>query len=72
MPGTILTDARVRALRPRKCVYAVREKNLKGFGVRVYPSGERRFLFISSIAGAECGKSSTVLTRRPCAKHGLM
>ena len=43
MPGTTLTDARVRALRPRKCVYTVRDDKLKGFGVRVYPSGEKRF-----------------------------
>ena len=43
MLGTVLTNARVRALRPRKCVYAVRDDKLKGFGVRVYPSGGKRF-----------------------------
>ena len=43
MPKSDLTDARVRALRPRKAVYSVRDRKLKGFGVRVYPSGKKRY-----------------------------
>ena len=43
MPGTVLTDARVRALKPRKTVRDVRDARLKGFGVRVSPSGRKRF-----------------------------
>ena len=43
MPTSHLTDARVRALRPRESAYSVRDEKLKGFGVRVYPSGEKRF-----------------------------
>ncbi len=43
MPKVILTDARVKALRPRKSAYAVRDTKLKGFGVRVLPSGRKRF-----------------------------
>ncbi|MDE0407063.1 MAG: tyrosine-type recombinase/integrase [Alphaproteobacteria bacterium] len=43
MPGTIFTDAGVRALRPRKTVRDVRDGKLRGFGVRVSPSGRRRF-----------------------------
>ena len=43
MPRTILTDARVRALKPRKTVRDVRDAKLKGFGVRVSPSGLKRF-----------------------------
>ncbi|MCY3989076.1 MAG: tyrosine-type recombinase/integrase [Gammaproteobacteria bacterium] len=43
MPGIILTDARVRALKPRNTVRDVRDGKLRGFGVRVLPSGARRF-----------------------------
>ena len=43
MPRTILTDARVRALRPRKTVRDVRDGRLRGFGVRVSASGRKRF-----------------------------
>ena len=38
-----LTDARVRALKPRKTRYDVRDARLVGFGVRVAPSGRKRF-----------------------------
>ena len=43
MPGTILTDARVGALKSRKTVREVRDGKLRGFGVRVSPSGAKRF-----------------------------
>ncbi len=43
MPATTLTDARVRALKPRKTTREVRDGRLRGFGVRVSPSGARRF-----------------------------
>ena len=43
MPNIALTDARVKALRPRKAVYDLRDAKLRGFGVRVLPSGARRF-----------------------------
>ena len=43
MPRITLTDARVRALRPRKTAYDTRDGNLKGFGIRVLPSGRKRF-----------------------------
>ena len=43
MPQLTLTDARVRALKPRKSTYHVRDLKLKGFGVRVLPSGDKRF-----------------------------
>ncbi|MDE0409440.1 MAG: integrase arm-type DNA-binding domain-containing protein, partial [Alphaproteobacteria bacterium] len=43
MPGTTLTDARVRALKPRKTIREVRDGKLRGFGVRVSPSGTKRF-----------------------------
>ncbi len=43
MPATTLTDARVRALKPRKTTREIRDGRLRGFGVRVSPSGARRF-----------------------------
>ncbi len=43
MPGTILTDTRVKAVRPRKTVRDIRDGKLRGFGVRVSPSGRKQF-----------------------------
>ena len=43
MPQLTLTDARVKALKPRKSTYNVHDAKLKGFGVRVLPSGAKRF-----------------------------
>ena len=43
MPRTNLTDTRVRVLRPRKTPRDIRDGKLKGFGVRVMPSGRKRF-----------------------------
>ena len=43
MAGTTLTDARVRAIRPRKTARDVRDGKLKGFGIRLLPSGRKRF-----------------------------
>ena len=43
MRRTNLTDARVTALKPRKTTYDIRDAKLRGFGVRVLPSGRKRF-----------------------------
>ena len=43
MPKPSFTDVRVGALRPRKTAYDVRDAKLRGFGVRVLPSGRKRF-----------------------------
>ena len=43
MARTALTDARIAALNPRKKPYEVRDGKLRGFGVRVTPSGKKRF-----------------------------
>ncbi len=43
MAKTTLTEARVKALRPRKSVREVRDGRLRGFGVRVSPSGRKQF-----------------------------
>ena len=41
MAKTKLTEERVKALRPRKNVRNIRDSHLRGFGVRVYPSGRK-------------------------------
>lgn len=43
MSGSVLTQARVGALKPRGTAYDVRDRQLRGFGVRVLPSGGKRF-----------------------------
>ena len=43
MASATLTDARVRALNPRKAARDIRDGKLKGFGVRVMPSGGKRW-----------------------------
>ena len=43
MPRTNLTDARIGALNPRRKTYDLRDGKLRGFGVRVLPSGRKRF-----------------------------
>ena len=42
-----LDERRVRTLKPRESAYDVRDLKLKGFGVRVLPSGAKRY-FIHS------------------------
>ena len=43
MPKPALTDARIGALGPRNTGYDIRDGKLRGFGVRVLPSGRKRF-----------------------------
>ena len=43
MPKTNLTDARIDALGPRRTTYDLRDGKLRGFGLRVLPSGKKRF-----------------------------
>ena len=43
MARTSFTDARIRALAPRKTAFDVRDAKLRGFGVRVLPSGRKRY-----------------------------
>ena len=43
MSRTTLTEARIRALKPRKTAYVLRDSKLRGFGVRMLPSGRKRF-----------------------------
>ncbi len=43
MPKVTLTAARIEALKPRRSPYDIRDARLKGFGVRVMPTGRKRF-----------------------------
>ena len=43
MSNTPLSEARVKTLKPRNSTYDLRDAKLKGFGVRVLPSGAKRF-----------------------------
>ena len=43
MPNIVLSEARLQALRSRTCAYDIRDATLRGFGVRVLPSGAKRF-----------------------------
>ena len=44
MPAVKLDQRRVDALKPRKSAYDVRDRDLTGFGVRVYPSGRKSYI----------------------------
>ena len=43
MPNIALSEARVKAFMPRTSAYDIRDAKLRGFGVRVLPSGAKRF-----------------------------
>ena len=57
MPRTELTDARVRALKPRKTAYDIRDRKLRGFGLRVLPSVAKRFFVHCQHRGERVWKS---------------
>ena len=78
MTKVTLTDARVRALRPRKTVRDIRDSKLRGFGVRVQPSGARRFFVHSQHRGERVWKivgdavTTNVGEARSCAEAMLV
>ena len=43
MPNRALSEARVRALKPRRSAFDIRDAKFRGFGVRVLPSGAKRY-----------------------------
>ena len=51
-----LSERRVDALKPRKSVYDARDRDLKGFGVRVLPSGAKRYFIHSQHHGRRVWK----------------
>jgi integrase len=46
-----LTDARVKALKPRPKTYALFDEDLRGFGIRVSPRGTKSFTFVYRLNG---------------------
>ena len=57
MPNIALSEARVKALRPRPSAYDIRDAKLRGFGVRVMPSGAKRFFIHTQHQGQRTWKS---------------
>ncbi len=57
MPNVRLTRRRIEALEARKSPYDVRDAELKGFGVRVLPSGGKRFFVHSQHEGRRFWKT---------------
>ncbi len=57
MPTVKLDQRRVDALKPRKRAYDVRDRNLKGFGLRVWPSGKKRYFVHSQYEGRRVWKT---------------
>ena len=51
-----LNDRRVDALKPRKSAYDIRDRDLKGFAVRVLPSGAKRYFIHSQHRGRRVWK----------------
>ena len=51
MPIMRLNESQIEALEPRKSPYDIRDRELKGFGVRVLPSGKKRFFVHSQHDG---------------------
>ena len=52
-----LNQGRVNALKPRRSAYDVRDRDLKGFGVRVLPSGTKRYFIHSQHDGRRVWKT---------------
>ncbi len=57
MPNTRLSESRIETLEPRKAPYDVRDGELKGFGVRVLPSGKKSFFIHSQHEGRRLWKT---------------
>ena len=57
MPNMSLSDARIKTLKPRRSAYEVRDGKLKGFGVRVLPSGAKRFFIHNQQNGKRVWKT---------------
>ena len=52
-----LSESRIRALKPRKTPYDIRDAELKGFGVRILSSGSKRFFVHSQHEGRRLWKT---------------
>ncbi|MDE0407798.1 MAG: hypothetical protein OXN81_08040, partial [Alphaproteobacteria bacterium] len=51
MAAIRLTQRRINTLRPQKTVHIVRDAELKGYGVRITPSGRKRYFIHSQHRG---------------------
>ena len=56
MPTLAFSEARLAALRPRPSAYDIRDAKLRGFGVRVLPSGAKRFFIHTQHRGRRIWK----------------
>ena len=56
MSNIALSDARVKALQSRPSTYDIRDAKLRGFGVRVLPSGAKRFFIHTQHRGQRIWK----------------
>ncbi|MCY4468391.1 MAG: tyrosine-type recombinase/integrase [Thiotrichales bacterium] len=56
MSNISLSDARVKAFRPRKAAYDIRDAKLRAFGLRVLPSGAKRFFLHTQHRGTRVWK----------------
>ena len=56
MPKVVLSEARIKKLKPQKSSYDLRDAKLKGFGVRVLPSGAKRFFIHTQYCGERIWK----------------
>ena len=56
MPSIHLDQTRVQRLKPGRSAYDVRDRTLKGFGVRVLPSGGKRYFIHSQYRGRRVWK----------------
>ncbi len=54
--ATTLTEARIKALRPRKTTRDIRDSELKGFGIRIYPTGRKRYFIHTQHEGRRIWK----------------
>ena len=52
-----LNESRIEALEPRRSPYDIRDRELKGFGVRVLPTGRKRFFVHSQHEGRRLWKT---------------
>ncbi|MXX91767.1 MAG: DUF4102 domain-containing protein [Boseongicola sp. SB0677_bin_26] len=56
MPSIRLTDARIKALKPTQNTRNVRDANLRGFGLRILPSGRKRYFIHTQFNGQRIWK----------------
>ena len=57
MPNMTLAGGRVKTLEPRASACDLRDKMLAGFGVRVLPSGAKRFFIHTQYRGMRVRKT---------------